>query len=163
MESVQVPEARTSEVVPRNLPSLLAILAVGLLAISLGVRIFVWVDNARPDDWSILGIVPWLAYPGIVAAIAVRSRVRWLATGVAALGPIPAFALPFGVDRTSEMGPGVSLGYAALILISVVVASRFARRRGLRGSIAAVLGGAAAFVLALGAVFLVPPFLFPVY
>lgn len=150
MESVRVPGARTSEVVPQNLPSLVAVLAVGLLALTLGVRVFVWVDNVRPDDWSILGLLPWLAYPGIAAAIAVRSRVQWLATSLAALVPVTAFSLLFGLDRVRAMGPGVPLGYAALILISVGVACRFARRPGLRGSIAAILGGAAAFVLACG-------------
>ena len=161
MESMQLAGARTG-VVPQDLPTLRAVAAVSLLAVAFGIHIYIWVDTAREGDNSILGIVPWLLYPGIVAAIAVRSRVEVLAIGLGAVLPVAGFGL-FGSDRLQAMGIGVPLGYAALIAISVVAASHFARRRGIGGVIAALLLGAATFPLAFGIVVLFLLFVPPQY
>ena len=149
MESVQQAGVRTG-VVAQDLPSPTAFAAIGVLAVTLGTHVSIWVDAAREGDNSILGVVPWLVYPGIAATVAVRSRVELLAIGVAAFLPVAVFGLFYGPDRVQSMGIGVPLGYATLIVISVVAASHFARRRGLRGAIAAIFVGGAAFLLALG-------------
>lgn len=156
MESLQLPGARTG-LVAQDLPIPRALAAIGLLAVAFGAHIFIWVDNARVNDNSILGVVPWLLYPGTVAAIAVRSRVELLAIGVAAILPVAVFGL-VGPDRVQSMGIGVPLGYATLIWISAMAASLVADRRGSGGAIAAVFVGAATFLLALGSVLFVPLF-----
>jgi hypothetical protein len=161
MESLQLPGGRTG-LVSQDLPNAKALAAISVLAVAFGIHIFIWVDNARVNDNSILGVVPWLLYPGIVAAIAVRSRVELLAIGVAAILPVAAFGL-FGLERLQSMGIGVALGYATLIWISAMAASLVADRRGAGGAIAAVFVGAATFVLALGSVLFVPQFLFPAH
>ena len=150
MESFQVPGLPTRAVVTESLPSPSALLGIASIALLLGVRVFIWVDGARANDNSILGLVPWLLYPGIVAAIAVRSRVQWLAIGVAAIVPDATFAILFGRERVEAMGPVVLPAYVALLLISLLTATRFAHRRGWFGVIAAAAGGAAAFLLTVG-------------
>ncbi len=161
MESLQLPGTR-SGLVAQDLPIPRALAAIGLLAVALGAHIFIWVDTAREGDNSIFGVVPWLMYPGIVAAVAVRSRVELLAIGFAAILPVAAFGL-LGPDRVQSMGFGVPLGYAILIWISAMAASLVADRRGRGGAIAAVFVGAATFLLALGCVLFVPLFLFPAH
>lgn len=151
MEAMQPAEASSARpVVAQTFPSSVVIIAIAALALGLGLHVGVWVNTARPEDASILGLIPWLAFPGIVAAIAVRSRVEMLATGVAAAVPVAMFATLYGADRVRDMGLGVPLGYATLILISVAAASWFARRPGPQWLIGAMVGGGVAFLLALG-------------
>ena len=102
-----------------------------------------------------------LAYPGIVASIAVRSRVELLATGFAVVVPVAVFGLLYRSGGMENVGLGVLLGYAILILISVLVASRLARRPGWSGLITAFVSGGGTFLLALAAVFFV--LLLPIY
>jgi hypothetical protein len=161
MERLQIPGAPTRAVVTQNLPSPSALLGIASIAILLGVRVFIWVDTARENDNSILGLVPWLVYPGIVAAIAVRSRVERPAIGVAAIVPVAVFGILFGRERVEATGLPVLSAYVALLLISVWAASRLARRRGWLGVIAAMIGGAAGFLLTVGATVFV--LLLPIY
>jgi hypothetical protein len=150
METVPLPGTRAG-LVAQDLSNAKALAAISLLTVALGTHIFFWVDNARVDDNSSLFVVPWLAYPGVVAAIAVRSRIELLAIGVGAILPVAVFGL-FGPDRVQSMGIGIPLGYAMLIWISAMAASLVADRQGRVGVIAAVFIGAAAFLLALGVV-----------
>jgi hypothetical protein len=157
------PGARTRAEVTQSLPSPSALLAIGSIAALLGVRVFIWVDTARENDNSILGLVPWLLYPGIVAVIAARSRVERLAIGVAAIVPVAMFAVLYGRERVEATGLAVWLAYVALLLISVSEATRIARRPGWPGVIAAIAGGAAAFLLTVGVTMVALVLLFPIY
>ena len=112
METIQVATEPRRRVVEQGLPSVAAVSAIALIALVLGIRVFVWVDTAREGDNSILAMVPWLAYPGIVASIAVRSRVELLATGFAAVVPVAVFGLLYRSGGMENVGLGVLLGYA---------------------------------------------------
>jgi hypothetical protein len=161
MKSVQNPSVPSRSIVGPSFPTPLAVVAIAALALGLGVHVGVWVNTARPEDDSILGLIPWLAYPGVVAAIAVRSRVAMLAIGVAVALPVAMFATLYGPDRTREMGIGVLLFYVVLLVISLSTASWFARRPGWQGLIGAIVGGAASFLLAFGLAIIVV--LLPIY
>lgn len=155
MESARLPAAgRPSELAP-SFRTEVVLFTPAAFALGLGIHVGVWVNTARAEDDSILFLIPWLAYPGVVAALAVRSGVEKLAIGLAVAIPVATFAVIYGAERVRDMGGGVFLGYATFLLMSIGVASRFARRPGPQWFIGAIVGGGAAFLLLLALTFIV--------
>ncbi len=150
MESMQLPGARAG-LVAQDVPTSRALAAISLLAAAFGIHIFFWVDNAWVNDNSILWVVPWLLYPGIVAAIAVRSRIELLAIGVAAILPAAAFGL-FGFERLQAMGIGCGTWLRDIDLDQRDGGVTGRRPSGTEGSHRGRFVGAATFLLAFGVV-----------
>jgi hypothetical protein len=144
VEAAPITQPRTSSTVSSRIPTGVAALAVTAIGLALGLHVGLTVDGAQADDESMYGLLPWLLYPGVIAIIAVRTHAEMLVTGLAAVVPIAAFATTY--DRLAEMGIGVPLWYAALILVGITAASSVARRRGPIRTLASLVVGAVAVV-----------------